>query len=218
MRRHRCALLAAAIALIASSPAAADGSAASARAVVTPSNGHVLAEWHKTLLEMPAAVNPLWGTGEDPCVEFGPGGKLLSAISFGEVTCAAEVGTVVTTGWSHFCSSFEVGTEFYAVGKQEQRACARAVSGAETRVSVTVDGHTVDIFKPQFAGFSPQTSVRLPADNVFGVPGQTATITAYGWRANIRNLGVGRHLITTTIVVDGDSYPFHHVIDIVPSG
>ena len=216
MRRLRCALVAAAVTLIASSPAAADGSAASARAVVTPSDGHELAEWHQTLLEMPAAVNPLWGTGEDPCVEFGPGAKLLSAISFGEVTCAAELGTVVTTGWSHFCSSFEVGTEFYAVGKQEQRACARAVSGSETAVSVTVDGHTVDIFKPQFTAFSPQTSVRLPADNVFGVPGQTVTVTAYGWRANIRNLGVGRHFITTAIGVDGDTYPFHHVIDIVP--
>jgi hypothetical protein len=47
---------------------------------------------------------------------------------------------------------------------------------------------------------------------------QTATITAYGWRANVHNPGVGRHFITTTIVVDGDSYPFDHVIDIVTSG
>ena len=211
MRRRPYAVMAAALALIVTSPAAADGR----RAVVVPASGHQLAEWHQTLLEMPAATNPLWGTGEDPCVEFGPGGRLLSAISFGEVTCPAELGTVVTTGWSHFCSSFEEGTEFHAIGKQEQRACARDVSG-ETAVSVTVDGHTVDIFKPQFTAFSPQTSVRLPADNVFGVPQQTATVTAYGWRANIRNLGVGRHLITTTVVVDGDAYPFHHVIDIVP--
>ena len=85
-------------------------------------------------------------------------------------------------------------------------------------MSVTVDGHTVDIFKPQFTAFSPQTSVQLPADNVFGVPGQTVTITAYGWRANVRNLGVGRHLIKTTIGVDGDTFPFHHEIDIVPPG
>ena len=209
--------MAAIVALVASSPAAADRPR-ERRAVVTPASGHVAAQWHKTLLEMPAAVNPLWGTGEDPCVRFGPGGKLLSAISFGEVSCTAELGTVVTTGWSHFCSSFEVGTEFYAVGRQEQRACARAVSGTETRVSVTVDGHTVDIFTPQFTSFSPQTTVQLPADNVFGVPGQTATVTAYGWRANIRNLAVGRHLITITVVVDGDTYPFHHVIDIVPPG
>ena len=50
---------------------------------------------------------------------------------------------------------------------------------------VTVDGHTVDIFRPQFTLFSPQTTVQLPADNVFGVAEQTATITAYGWHANV---------------------------------
>jgi hypothetical protein len=216
-RRLRFGLVAAIVALVASSPAAADQTWSGGGAVVTPAGGHVAALWHKTLLEMPAAVNPLFGNGADPCVRFGPGGKLLSAISFGEVTCTAELGTVVTTGWSHFCSSFEVGTEFYAVGRQEQRACARDVS-TETGVSVTVDGHTVDIFKPRFAAFSPQTTVELPADNVFAVPGQTATVTAYGWRANVRNLTVGRHLITTTVVVDGDTYPFHHIIDITPVG
>jgi hypothetical protein len=52
----------------------------------------------------------------------------------------------------------------------------------------------------------------------FGVTEQTATITANGWRANVRNLGVGRHLITTTVGVDGDTFPFHHVIDITPPG
>jgi hypothetical protein len=216
-RRLPCGLVAAIVVLVASSPAAAAQTQSGGGAVVAPASGHVAAQWHKTLLEMPAAVNPLWGTGENPCVRFGPGAKLLSAISFGEVSCTAELGTVLTTGWSHFCSSFEVGTEFYAVGRQEQRACARAVS-TETGVSVTVDGQTVDIFKPQFTSFSPQTTVQLPADNVFGVPGQTATVTAYGWRANVRNLAVGRHLITITVVVDGDTYPFHHVIDITPLG
>jgi hypothetical protein len=202
------------VALAIAAPASADAPRSGA-AVVTPASGHVAAEWHKTLLEMPAAVNPLWGTGENPCVRFGPRGKLLSAISFGEVSCTAELGTVLTTGWSHFCSSFEVGTEFFAVGRQEQRACARAVS-TETGVSVTVDGHTVDIFTPQFTSFSPQTTVQLPADNVFGVPGQTATVTAYGWRANVRNLSIGRHLITITVAVDGETFAFHHVIDITP--
>ena len=214
-RRLHLTLGAVIVALVASSPAAARQSQSGGGAVVTPAGGHVAALWHETLLELPAAVNPLFGSGADPCVRFGPGGKLLSAISFGEVSCTAELGTVLTTGWSHFCSSFEVGTEFFAVGRQEQRACARAAS-TETGVSVTVDGHTVDIFKPQFTAFSPQTTVQLPADNVFGVPGQTATVTAYGWRANVRNLPVGRHLITTTVVVDGDMYPFHHVIDITP--
>ena len=222
--RHPCyALLAVlVVALCASPAAAADGPHADSGAIVTPSNGHELALWHKTFLEMPAAVNPLWGTGDDPCVRFGPGGKLLSAIvgvPFGEVTCTAELGTVLTTGAGHFCSTFDfdLDSDFYAVGRREQRICAQAVS-PETGVRVTVDGHTVDIFRPQFTIFSPQTTVQLPADNVFQDVAQTATITAYGWHANVRNLRLGRHLITTEIDVYGETLPFHHYIDIVPRG
>jgi hypothetical protein len=93
------------------------------------------------------------------------------------------------------------------------------VSNSETAVSVTVDGRTVDIFKPQFEVFSPQTTVRLPPDNVFGVGPRTATITAFGWKVAVRNLRVGRHVITTEITfADGGSFPFDHFINIVPRG
>ena len=40
------------------------------------------------------------GRARTPASRFGPRGKLLSAISFGEVTCTAELGTVLTTGRS----------------------------------------------------------------------------------------------------------------------
>jgi hypothetical protein len=84
---------------------------------------------------------------------------------------------------------------------------------------VTVDGHTVDIFKPQFEVFSPQTTVQLPPDNVFGVGARTATITSFGWKVAVRNLRVGEHVITTEITfADGASYPFHHYINIEPRG
>jgi hypothetical protein len=222
MRHFNCVPLAVlAIALCVSPAAAAHDRPADGGAVVTPSSPHQLAQWYSTFLEMPAAVNPLWGTGDDPCVRFGPGGKLLSAISFGEVTCTAELGTVLDTGWGHFCSTFEfdVGTEFYAVGKREQRRCAKAVSQEETGMRVTVDdGPTVDMFRPRFTMFSPQTTVQLPADNVWGAAAQTGTVTAYGWHANIRNLRVGRHVITTEIDAFGETFPFHHIINIVPRG
>jgi hypothetical protein len=218
MRHSCCALLAVLVVTLGASPAAADDPHADSGAVVTPSNGHELAQWHKTFLEMPAAVNPLFGTGDEPCVRFGSGGKLLSAISFGEVTCTAELGTVLETGAGHFCSTFDPpDSPFYAVGRREQRSCAQALS-TETGVRVTVDGHTVDIFRPQFTSFSPQTTVQLPADNVFGADAQTATITAYGWHANVRNLRLGRHHITTEVDVDGETYAFDHIIDIVPRG
>src|SRR5215203_170598 len=103
MRHLRWALAGAVIlALCASSPAAAGDSHHGDDPILAPTNGHVLAEWYKTMNELPAPVNPLWGSGEDPCVTFGPGGKMLVAISFGEVTCTAEVGTTVITGWGHF--------------------------------------------------------------------------------------------------------------------
>ena len=217
MRHLRCAPLAVLAAALCASPAAATHDRhAGGGAVVTPVSGHQIAQWHKTFLEMPAAVNPLWGTGDDPCVRFGPGGKLLSAISFGEVTCTAELGTVLTTGAGHFCSTFDPpDSPFYAVGRHEQRRCARAVTG-ETGVRVIVDGHAVDLLRPRFASYSPQTTVHLPADNIWGAEAQTATITAYGWNANVRNLRIGRHLVTTEVDFDGETYAFDHVIYIVP--
>ena len=219
MRHLRCLLLAVLVVALCASPAVATHDPrADSGAVVAPSNGHELGQWYKTMLEIPAAVNPLWGTGEDPCVRFGPGGKLLVAISFGEVTCTAELGTVLHTGWGHFCSTFEApDSGFYAVGRRAQRSCAQAVS-QETGLRVTVDGHTVDIFRPQFTFFSPLTTVQLPADNVFGAEAQAATVSAYGWHANVRDLRVGRHVITTEIDVDGETFPFDHVINIVPRG
>jgi hypothetical protein len=222
MRHLRCVLLAAVVvALSASSAAAAHHPHAGGGAVVTPAGPHVLAQWYKTFLEMPEAVNPVWGSGEDPCVRFGPGGKLLAAISFGEVSCTAELGTVLTTGVAHFCSTFDDPTSpFFAVSKKDQRRCARAVSTWETAVSVTVDdGQTVDIFQRPYAALSPQTAVQLPVGAVFGEEAQAATITAYGWMANVRSLGVGTHLITTEVSFqDGGTFRADHFITIVPRG
>jgi hypothetical protein len=218
MRHLRWALTGAAVlALCASSPAAADVPDGGG-AVIAPSNGHELAAWFKTFVELPAAVNPLWGSGEDPCVRLGPTGKTLVAISYGEVTCTAQVGTVVNTGGGHFCSTFDPpDTPFYAVERKEQRRCARAIS-RERGMRLTVDGGPpVDLFQPQSTAYTPQTTVQLPADNVFGVPAQIGTFTGYGWHANIRNLPVGRHVWTIEVdEAEGFTNYFNHVINIVP--
>ncbi len=218
MRRFRWALPGAVVlAFCVSSPAGAQVPDGGGGAVIAPSNGHELAVWFKTFIELPAAVNPLWGSGEDPCVRLGPTGKTLVAISYGEVTCTAELGTVVNTGGGHFCSTFDPpDSPFYALGKKEQHQCARAVS-QETGMRLAVDGGPpVDLFQPQFTAYTPQTTVQLLADNVFGAPAQTATITGYGWHANIRNLRVGRHVWTIEADVEGAMYVFNHVINIVP--
>jgi hypothetical protein len=220
MRHLRWALAGAVIlALCASSPAAAGDSSHGGDPIVAPSGGGELADWFKTFVELPTPVNPLWGSGADPCVRLGPQGKTLVALTFGgvPVTCTAELGTVVNTGGGHFCSTFDPpDSEFYAVGAREQRRCARDVS-RETGLRLSVDGGPwVDLFQPQFTAYTPPTAVRLPVDNVWGVPAQTGTITGYGWHANIRNLRVGRHVWTVEADFEGNTYVFPHVVNIVP--
>ena len=76
----------------------------------------------------------------------------------------------------------------------------------------------VDIFRPQYAAHTPPTKVRLPVGNVFGLPPQRGPVYGYGWHANLRNLGVGRHTYVTTVEFEGREIPFRHVINIVPRG
>ena len=123
MRHLRWALLATAV-LAYPAPALAGGGGG--RPVVAPSSSHDLAETLETFLELPAPVNPLYGYGTDPCVKVGR--DTLVAITYGEeVTCTAELGTVVRTGAMHFCSPWE-GDPWYATNPRDGRKCARAAS------------------------------------------------------------------------------------------
>jgi hypothetical protein len=215
MRRLRWALAAAAVlTLSTSATAAADGG----RPIVAPSSSHDLTTILKTFVELPAPINPRYGDGSEPCVEIGR--NMLIAITFGEeVTCTAELGTVVSTGGMHFCSTFDpVDSPYYADNPKDGRACARNPEASpETGLWVSLDGGPqVDLFQPQYTAHTPPTTVALPIDNAFGVPPQSATIYGWGWLANLRNLGVGRHTYVTTVEVFGELIPFRHMIDIVP--
>lgn len=198
-----------AAALGVSSPAHAHG-----RAVVTPAGSALTAEWFETFVELPTPVNPLWGMGTDPCVHWGGHDRMLSIITFGEhVTCTVELGTVPITGFGHFCSTFDPpGSDFYAVERREQRRCAREVT-PEDAIRVSVDGGRWVYLIPEF---TPQTSVFLPVDNVWGVPPGRHTFTAYAWFATIHNLRVGRHDWTTEILLDGEWLSFEHSVVVVP--
>ena len=215
-RSRRIVLIAVTLALSAVPVAAADSTQRDGRAVVVPGSGELFSQWFTTFFEMPAAESPFYDNG-DPCVRFARNDKVLSAFAGedGTVTCTAERGTVLFTGWEHFCGTFDQ-PPFYAVGRAEQRVCALAASQSVTTLTLTVDGTVIDILKPRFAVFSPQTTVNLPVDNVVGIDPGRHTLTSYGWGAVVRNLRVGRHVITLD-VVDGDfSGSFEHIINIVP--
>ena len=214
MRHLRWALLAT---VLLAFPASASASAGGGgQPFVAPSSSHDLTQKLKTFVELPTPVNPLYGEGQDPCVWIAP--DMLVAITFGEeVTCTAELGTVVNTGAMHFCSPFE-GEPWFADNPKDGRACARAAS-PETGLWVSLDGAPrVDIFRPQYTAHTPPTEVRLPVGNVFGLPPQRGPVYGYGWHANLRNLGVGRHTYVTTVEFEGREMPFPHVINIVPRG
>ena len=212
MQHLRWALVAAVLFALPASASAAGGG----RPIVTPSSSHDLSQKLKRFTELPAPINPLYGTGSDPCVMIDD--TTLVAITYGEeVTCTAELGTIVSTGHMHFCSTLEP-EPWYADNLKDGRACALAAS-PETGSWVSVDGGpSVDLFRPQFTNYSPPTKVRLPVDNVFGLPPQTGTVYGYGWHANIRNLGLGRHTYLTTVEFEGELLAFPHVIHIVPRG
>ena len=71
--------------------------------------------------------------------------------------------------------------------------------------------------KPRFEVYSPLTRVQMPPGNEFSDYVGPGTFTSFGWEVLVRNLRVGRHVITTVVTFgDGVTIPFHHDIIIVP--
>jgi len=75
---------------------------------------------------------------------------------------------------------------------------------------IAVDGgEPVEQIAARFERTSPQRTVELPADNVLGVPPQTATFVAHGWVALVRKLRAGEHTITATLTDVRERYDVH---------
>ena len=88
---------------------------------------------------------------------------------------------------------------------------------AGMRLSVD-GGPSVDLFQPRFTAYTPQTTVQLPVDNVWGVPRANGDHhrRTDGTRTSA-TFGVGRHRYTTEVDdADGFTNSFKHVINIVP--
>jgi hypothetical protein len=91
----------------------------------------------------------------------------------------------------------------------ERSVCADTRLRASNRhirvIELTVDGGpTVSTRQARFEIVSPQGTVQLPANNILGVPPQTATFTAVAWGALVSKLDRGQH--TTRFHLRGDGF------------
>ena len=85
---------------------------------------------------------------------------------------------------------------------------------------MSVDGGSpVNIRTRRFELFSPQMTVDLPEDNVFGIPAQTMTFVAHAWAVMVGGLTPGEHVITITVEAsDGSVTDAVLTVDVVPRG
>jgi hypothetical protein len=102
--------------------------------------------------------------------------------------------------------------------EEAQLACAVGSDRSIHELNVTVDGATTALVNPRFELFSPQRTVQLPEDNVFGVP--EVSFTAHGWGAVVRRLRPGVHTVTMELVAPdwGEPATFTVVVDVTRSG
>jgi hypothetical protein len=187
-------------------------------AVVVPARGGGLTGGE--LLGAAWAVGPY--AGEDPfrgsCVTLAHNVIAPHPDETGTATCTATPSTRLFGFFGTACFDVEEG-----VGgtEEEQLACAVASDQAIHELNVTVDdGETIDIVRRRFELVSPQMTVQLPPDNVFGVPAQATTFTAHAWGAVVRRLRTGRHVITYEIVAPdfGGTFTSTVVLNVVGGG
>lgn len=183
----------------------------SSGAVITPSEGRLVGEGWAQIYSLPLSENPFVGNG-NPCLKLWR--RVVEAVN--ESPCTVREGTALQFGRGSSWSNVE---EPFPVSEAAQRAVALAADQGLTSVSVTVDGDPpVDIRRRRFELFSPQRTVRLPADNLFGVPAQTVTLTAHAWSALVRDLRPGRHTIVVDAVWDGEAFGVPYDITVVRRG
>lgn len=162
------------------------------------------------------------GAFVDECIPLGKGGKVAFPLPGEDFTsfCTVKPGTPIMVAPGSECSDVEE-EPFFGDDAAAQRACALAFD-EEFFVSATMSvdgGSPVNILTPRFELFSPQMTVDLPEDNVFGIPPQTMTFVAHGWAVMIGGLTPGEHTITIAVTTsDGVETTAVLTVDVVPPG
>jgi hypothetical protein len=219
MRHLRFAVLAVvAVALCAAPMAVAHPPHRDGGAVVVPvdkvaglTGGELLGEaWAQTLSNPPE-------TFSGSCIPLRPNGKVVTPEPGPDftATCTVKRGTSLFFSFGAECSNVEE-PPFFGADEADQRACALAADEIFEAATITVDdGEPVDILNARFELLSPQRTVELPADNVFGVEPQTATFVAHGWGALVRKLHPGQHTITVEVDATDMDTTFTATVNVV---
>ena len=152
--------------------------------------GATLGSVWETVLEIPLPQNPY--NGGDPCINLKSIVAPLAPVGAPDITCTVRPGTrVFVTAESAECSTVEAAP-YFGEDEASLRECARKADEGFATPTVSVDGKPVAVTEVE----TELLTLDLPADNVFGVPAQTAYSVAHGWVALLPPLRPGPHVVT----------------------
>lgn len=141
--------------------------------------------------------------------------KVPSPSSGPPPVCELRLGApLLLEGWASAISNLEA--PFSSDRAVQLRAAREGDLATAKDVHVSIDGgRSVDLRARGFEVVTPQRTVQLPENNVFGpgVEPQTITLTAHGWMATVRGFSTGVHHLVLTYVLDFGAGPFDLVFD-----
>ncbi|MEA2247034.1 MAG: hypothetical protein QOH46_1563 [Solirubrobacteraceae bacterium] len=173
-------------------------------------SGALLGQWWKTVLEIPASINPLTGKA-DPCITLGRHVLAPAFIPDGEISCTVGKNTsILAIAFTTECSD-EEPAPFFGATPRERRACAIALDDSVTLNQVGIDGKTYDVMRYRYQ--SPDQKVRLPENDLFDVDARSLRFSADGWAPLLEPLAPGHHVITVRSagVIPGGGPPFDDI-------
>jgi hypothetical protein len=155
--------------------------------------GEWSARWWKWALEQPAALSPLTDTTGANCAVGQSGSVWFLAGTLGSNEAVTRM-CIIPPGTTLF---FPVANAFYSAEGTFAEMQARAIADVNTAtdLSVTVDGKTLTNIN-SYRALSPDFTLNLPADNIFGAPaGEYKPSAADGYYIMLTPLKPGTHTI-----------------------
>lgn len=194
MMRQRARLVGVIVVVASVLGAAAPVASATSRAALS----QALEAYWTFSLQTPAPQNP-FTTGENSCLALGSE-VVAPILPFGPATttCTVKPGTSVFVGeMSVECSTAEP-YPFYGADPADLRACVESdldgPNGSFPIHTLAVDGRAVPVTEVE----TPVHMVSLPADNMLGVPQQSALSVSRGWVAQVHPMTPGVHTLDFT--------------------